>query len=63
MIGVVKDFHISGLQEAIEPLCIVLEESVEWYRPYSYLMVRISTNDVQGTLGRVQQRWESLAGD
>jgi putative ABC transport system permease protein len=50
--GVVKDFHYHSLQNAIEPLVLLIRP--DWYR---YVSVKIRTEDVPGTLQALEEQW------
>ena len=52
VIGVVKDFNFSSLHEPVGPLLMFLGRNFS--RNY---MVRISDNDIQGTLNRMETVW------
>ncbi|RIA11076.1 putative ABC transport system permease protein [Flavobacteriaceae bacterium MAR_2010_72] len=52
VVGVVKDFNFSSLHEPIGPLLMFLSRNFS--RTY---MVRINSNDIQGTLSRLETVW------
>ena len=60
VIGVVENFHFQSLHNPITPLFIVLDRSRS---NYNVLEVRISGQDVPGTLAFVQSTWEKYATD
>ncbi len=60
VIGVVEDFHFQSLHNPITPLFIVLDRSRS---NYHVLEVRISGQDVPGTLAFLQSTWEKYATD
>jgi len=53
VIGVVKDFHHHGLQEAIEPLVI-------HNAPSGNILVRVREGEVQSTLADLEEKWEQF---
>jgi len=54
VIGVMKDFHFTGLQKTIEPVGF-------FQTPLgSYLSLKIDTNDIGGTLAFVENKYQSL---
>jgi putative ABC transport system permease protein len=55
IIGVVKDFHLQSLHEVIEPLFIAIQP-----RNFSIVLVRISSNDIPGTLEFLEKTWNRL---
>ncbi len=60
VIGVVEDFHFQSLHNPITPLFIVLDRSRS---NYNVLEVRISGQDVPGTLAFLQSTWGKYATD
>ena len=60
VIGVVEDFHFQSLHNPITPLFIVLDRSRS---DYNVLGIRISGQDVPGTLAFLQSTWEKYATD
>jgi ABC-type antimicrobial peptide transport system permease subunit len=55
IIGVMKDYHYSQLQSAIEPLAVYLSPS-----QVSYAIVRLQAGNVPGSLERVKAAWEKV---
>jgi putative ABC transport system permease protein len=55
VIGVVKDFHHGSFREAIEPTLIYIVPSFF----YSTVSVRISPDDLDGTLATLEETWMS----
>ncbi len=49
IVGVVKDFHFQSMHSDIAPLYLLLDERV-----YSYMSIKISGDDLTGTLERIQ---------
>ncbi len=60
VIGVVKDFHFQSLRSEIAPLMILLSYE-DWSN--QQIAVRISGQDVPGTLAFLQSTWEKYATD
>src|SRR6266496_2078567 len=58
IVGVVKDFNFSSLREPIGPMVLFLGR--DFSRTF---MVRISGNDVQQTLGRLEMMWKQRIPD
>jgi putative ABC transport system permease protein len=54
VVGVVKDFHFGSLHQRIEPTVFDLGS---WF---DFLLVRISPDDVSGTLAFLQEKWEKF---
>ncbi len=58
VIGVVEDFHFQSLHNEIAPLFMVLDPS---RRDYHTLEIRISGEDVPGTLAFIEKTWKKFA--
>jgi putative ABC transport system permease protein len=58
VVGVVKDFNFNSLREPIGPMLIFLGQ--DFSRSF---MVRISGNDLQQTLGRLEMMWKQRIPD
>jgi putative ABC transport system permease protein len=55
VIGVVKDFHVESLQEAIKPAIFTIGKSV-----LRFAMVRVRTTNLPETLASLQAQWQAL---
>ncbi len=55
IVGVMKDYHYSRLQSAIEPLAVYLVPSKA-----NYAIVRLQAGNVAGSLDRVKAAWEKV---
>ncbi|WP_420578111.1 ABC transporter permease [Ekhidna sp.] len=59
VIGVLKNIHNESLQEAMQPLCFVLQQ----YN-HEYMMVKMGTNNIEETIDLVNDQWnKSFAGN
>ena len=56
--GVVKDFHYSGLQQAIEPLVFFHVKETKSYR---YLTLKLVSPDVSRVVDQVRTQWRELS--
>lgn len=56
IIGVVNDFNYWPLYSPVEPLVLYVSRS---YR--NNMEIKISSEDIQGTIGRLKDKWEKLA--
>jgi len=56
VIGVVRDYHFSPLDEQIEPLAIMLSP-----QQAGYISVKIGDDDVPGTLAFLRETWNDLS--
>ena len=59
IIGVVKDFHFASLHDEIRPVVFSLASSVTM--GISYMSVKISPDDMNGTLGFIRDKWTEFA--
>ena len=58
IIGVVEDFHQTGLKDEIEPLLFELAETAE---DYSFITLDVDTENFQKTIDIIEKKWKSLA--
>jgi len=56
IIGVVKDFHITSLHDAIEPMII------QYGVGNNYMLIKISGNNIPETLDFIQNTWNEITG-
>ena len=57
IVGVVKDFHYESLHSEIMPMAMRISQ----YNPWACIKIR--SNDVQGTLKFIEQKWSELCPD
>ncbi len=53
--GVVKNFHFASMREKIRPMAFLPE------RDFNKVLIRISGQNLENTLSKVQERWRRLA--
>jgi len=58
VIGVVKDFHFTSLQEAIQPLGLLVQEE-----NHRFLAARIQTDNLSSTLAALETTWKQFIPD
>lgn len=58
VVGVVKDFHIDSMHEAITPLVLHMRPGEKWWR--TFMSAKINSTDITGTLAFLEQTWRSL---
>ncbi|PKV49015.1 putative ABC transport system permease protein [Aquimarina sp. MAR_2010_214] len=58
VIGVVKDFHFTSLEENINPLTMTIAPNRT-----DLLSVKISTRNIEETLSSIEQKWETILPD
>lgn len=54
--GVIQDFNYASLKENIEPLALFIQPTM-----YDHLVVKISSQNVMGTLASIQTFWNDIA--
>lgn len=62
IIGVVKDFHLESLRQAIGPMMFSPLQSSIW-GSMRVLMVRFRTDDIPGLMSRIERRWSETVDD
>ena len=55
IIGVIKDYHFTGLQKEIAPLSICLD-----FSDCNYLSVKVGTHDLPATIASIKGKWDKL---
>lgn len=55
IIGVVKDYHFSGLQQEIRPLSICIEPRID-----KLLSIKFRTRDLPGTIAAIKAQWDKI---
>ncbi|HMB89889.1 MAG TPA: ABC transporter permease [Rhodothermales bacterium] len=57
VVGVVKDFHFQSLHETIGPVMFRIRSAYESWPPYHTLVLRLSGQDLPGTLAFLEDQW------
>ena len=57
ILGVVKDFHLSSMQEAIPPVCFT---NLTWNPRYRYMSIRLGSENMSCEIEALHQRWKTL---
>jgi hypothetical protein len=60
IVGVIKDFHFTGLEDAINPLVMTAKTNLD---PYAYAIFKISTADISRTVEAIQKEWANIEPD
>ncbi len=55
IIGVIKDFNFRSLHSKISPLTVIFQPN-----RYNFLLLKIKSKDVAGTVNRINETWASL---
>jgi len=55
VVGVTRDFHLKSLQEAVEPIYMLIEPS-----RYRYFSIRLNTEDLTRTITELEAEWQAL---
>ncbi|MEZ4849576.1 MAG: FtsX-like permease family protein [Bacteroidia bacterium] len=61
VIGVVKDFHLESMHEAIDPLVMLTEPKYNWWK--GFISLRLKPENLTGTLTFVENNWRNLNPD
>jgi putative ABC transport system permease protein len=59
VIGVAKDYHFLSLERKIEPMFLMMEDRT----PLTTVLVKISSDDIPGTIEKLKATWKSLYPD
>ncbi|WP_343592624.1 FtsX-like permease family protein [Flavobacterium sp.] len=57
IVGVVKDFHITGLQNKVPPMVFVNIKTLKWNN-FNNILVKVSPNNLTETLEKLKSYWE-----
>ncbi|WP_116787717.1 ABC transporter permease [Flavobacterium psychrotrophum] len=58
IVGVVKDFHVSGLQEKIRPMAFMHYKSMDWMLQNAHaLYIKTNPGETESALADIQQIW------
>lgn len=57
IVGVVKDFNITGLQDKVPPMVFINLKTLKWNN-FDYLYVKVSPNNLTETLAKLDQYWK-----
>ncbi|MFH6998173.1 ABC transporter permease [Flavobacterium sp. FlaQc-57] len=57
IVGVVKDFHISGLQSKVPPMIFVTMKTLKWNN-FENIYIKVSPNNLAETLAKLKTYWE-----
>jgi len=57
IIGVVKDFHFKSLQEAIKPMCFIIDPDFG----VNYLFVKVAPENMPKTMALLEKNWKEIS--
>jgi putative ABC transport system permease protein len=57
VVGVVKDFHITGLQNKVPPMIFVSMKTLKWNN-FEDVYIKVSPNNLTETLAKLKTYWE-----
>lgn len=57
IVGVVKDFHVTGLQSEVPPMIFVTIKTLKWNN-FDNIYVKVSPNNLTETLAKLKTYWE-----
>ncbi|MFH6962423.1 ABC transporter permease [Flavobacterium plurextorum] len=58
IVGVVKDFHITGLQNKVPPMIFINTKTLKWNN-FQHVYVKVSPNNLSETLDKLKTYWEA----
>ncbi|GAA6769949.1 hypothetical protein AAGS39_06880 [Flavobacterium sp. CGRL2] len=58
IVGVVKDFHITGLQNKVPPMVFINMKTLKWNN-FQNVYVKVSPNNLSETLSKLKTYWEA----
>jgi putative ABC transport system permease protein len=58
VVGVIKDYHVSSLHEAMMPLCFI---HVKDSRSYRYLTVKLRPGNTSNAIAQVKAKWKEMS--
>lgn len=58
VVGIVKDYNYSSLQERVGPVAFVQVKDVKGYR---YLSVKIATTDISKSIAMLKSKWQAMS--
>jgi putative ABC transport system permease protein len=63
VIGVVKDFNIESLRDAVQPFALFNSASKTYYTNSSFISVRLPKGNVSANMSAIEDKWKSFAPD
>jgi putative ABC transport system permease protein len=57
IVGVVKDFHITGLQNKVPPMIFISMKTLKWNN-FENVYIKVSPNNLTETLAKLKTYWE-----
>ncbi|MEM7297660.1 MAG: FtsX-like permease family protein, partial [Bacteroidota bacterium] len=61
IVGIVKDFHFASLHDKIRPVVFSLSSDVTM--PMSSMLVRISPENIEGSIAQIEEVWQTINPD
>jgi len=58
IIGILKNFHVRGLQNEVEPLYMLVDPGA-----FKYITLNLNTTNMQSTVSEVESKWNELFPD
>jgi len=59
VIGVIRDYHQQGLQQAYTPLILFMDPAYQWI-PMRYFSIQLRSSDMARSVGDVQRVWNNV---
>lgn len=63
VIGVVKDFNVSSLRDAVTPFALFHSSSKTYDIGTSYIIARVKPGNLQSTINSFEKKWKSFTAD
>ena len=61
ILGVVKDFYVTGVDKPIDPILFYNYDRTYIKNSLTSLQIKLSGNDINGTLKRIEEFWNTKA--
>lgn len=62
VVGIVKNFHVASLHQAIKPVCIIFFSEDEYKELYN-LSIRITSGEIESKMKQIDRVWKKIIPD
>jgi putative ABC transport system permease protein len=63
VVGVVKDFHVSGFENTVQPVVFTVGNNACMFQSGGALLVKIGGSHISGTIRAIEARWKTIEPD
>ena len=63
IVGVVKDFNISGFENPVQPVLFTIGNNACMYQSGGGLLIKINSNQMKQTIAGIEQAWKGIEPD